>query len=522
MNRKILALVLSAILLFTAIPAAFAELTLPAPAASTSRDTMNVAIAQDANGFCPITSGYSQAVLVVTRNVYEGLVWRDTSGNIAPILATEYAWDEDGLGLTFKLREGVTFTNGEAFDADDVVWTYRDFYLNTSFGASENVFDFANIEKIDDYTVHIPMLKKAGDALALLCDTKYDIMNQQAVEEAGDFYVVKPVGTGPYVLESYVEGDGMVLTANPNYWGGVPAITTINVRIIPESTQVMIEMENGNIDLSLNPSKADCYAALQGDFPGIVAHEFSDGNVMCLYFNYRKDWAQNKSVRECISYAINKDDIMMAAYEGLAKTANQMMGRVYADSYIDEYDENPLYSYDPDKAIEKLAESGYAPGELTMDFFVDQDNAAGLTAQVIKNNLEAVGINVNVGVFDSQAWVGNVLAGEGDIHVNIGCSGNGYPISYLSNSDPNKTPNWDDYASYADSKRVFEFYTKAQEASDPAEIFRYVQDGVRIVAEEALCVPLVETQGQVLMREELKGVVYYSDNYFSYMGAYFE
>lgn len=467
-----------------------------------SKDTLTIRLAADPNGFCPYTSGYSISVMLVNRSVYEALVKKDNAGNIMPSLATDWKVADDGMSIHFTLRQGVTFQNGDPFTAEDVVYSFK--VLKTERNVTENIFDFQNMTADSEYEVTIPLFAPAGDALARLCAVDYSISSKRAMDEAGEGWLWKPLGTGPYTLKYYRPGDEFCLEANPNYWGEKARIKTVVARIIPENSQAAIELELGNIDLLMGPDTSDIKRAQSGDTPGVAVFEWSEGNVNNIFFNFEKEWTKNKDVRMAISYAINRDDIVKAVFGGLAYKANQPMSRIYGDAYISEYDENPVFDYNPEKAKECLAAAGYKPGELKLVAVVDQDATNVAMLQLIKKNLEDVGIGLDIRSYDSATTIGILLKGdEDDIHMNLTMTGNGYPIEYLKFSNPDYNPNWDNAAFCGLFDDVYPCYQKALASTSREDCFAAVKEGVRIETEEALFVPVTESMAQFLYADTL-------------------
>lgn len=486
----------------------------------TSKDTLVIRVNSDPTSFDPFTSGYGNS-LIVTKSIFETLVNKDNEGNIKPGLATKWEWSDDGMSITFNLREGVVFHNGEAFSADDAIWSLSTF--KTQLNITETIFDFENMKKIGDYEINIPLKQPAGDALARLSDITYAIANKVAIEQAGDLYNWKPVGTGPFEFVSWVQGDEAKLKAFDKYWDGKPKIENVVMRVIPEDSQAAIELELGNIDVVIGPSSTDVARVEKGNVEGAALGSFMDGNVWNLLFNYEKEWTFNKKLRQAVSYAINKEDLVKGAYNGYAKVANQPMSSLFPGAYIDEYDASNYSTYDPEKAKQLLSEAGYSPGELNIVMVTDMDGTIIDMAQLIKKNLEDVGINLDIRSYDSATAVGIFIAGdEDDVHMNITLTGNGYPIVYLKFSDPNLSPNWDHAANSGLFDEVYKNYVKALSSTDKDEAFNYVQQGVRIEVEETLMVPLVETTNFFLYADNLKDLGYINGRDFNFKDAYFD
>ena len=485
-----------------------------------SKDTLVIRVNSDPTSFDPYTSGYGNS-LIVTKSIFETLVTKDNEGNIKPGLATSWDWAEDGMSITFKLREGVLFHNGESFSADDVIWSLGTF--RTQLNITETIFDFQNMKKASDYEIVIPLLQPAGDALARLCDITYAISNQKAIEKAGELYNWQPVGTGPFEFVSWVQGDEAKLKAFDKYWDGKPKIENLVMRVIPEASQAAIELELGNVDLVIAPSLTDVQRVESGKVEGVTVGNYMDGNVWCLLFNYEKGWTFDKKLRQAISYAINKEDIVKGAFNGYASVANQPMSRIFPGAYNDEYDPATYSTYDPEKAKQLLKEAGYNAGDLNLVMVTDMDNTIVNIAQLIKKNLNDVGINLEIRSYDSATAVNEFITGdEDDVHMNITLSGNGYPIVYLKFSDPKYSPNWDHAADSGLFDEVYEYYKKALSSTDKDECFSYVKQGVKVEVEETLMVPIVENNTYYLYASNLKSLGYINGRDFSFKDAYFE
>jgi len=456
------------------------------------KDTMTIVIESEGNDFHPINSGVAISSSSVTRNVYEPLVRNDADGNIIAALATEWKMADDGMSITFKLREGVKFHNGEDFDADDVMYTFKEIHA-VQRAKSETTFDFANIEKLGQYEVKIPMLKKAPDALHLLTHQVYSILNKTAVEAAGDQVGRKPVGTGPYVFDpaKWVAGDRFVLTAFEDYWGEQPQLKEVTVRIIKENTQAQIELENGNVDaVVFNTGNNDVLRVMNGEVKGLMTQPVFNG-VNVIQFNSTKEFAQNKLLRQAFQYAIDRVALAKGDSNGLNTPAYQTVIPGYG-GYIEDYNTNNPFPYNPEKAAQLVKEAGY-PNGITLEVYSDAGKLAALDGQLLKNMLAKANININLHPLESGTFVPLAMAGAEDDAV-ISIMVNDYYGSALqrfrSVVDSKFKPDWDQSSKTGFYDCMLELFTEAENTLDEAKLEELYKKMNEMEVEESLIIPL--------------------------------
>lgn len=461
----------------------------PAPV----KDTLVIAIEQEGNDFDPQNSGVAFSSAGIIRNVYDPLIRNNPDGTVYGVLATSWEWINDGMALDFKLRENVYFTNGELFTADDVLYSYQVRFPTSSMGKSETIFDFENMEKVNDYEIIIPLKKLASDALNQLTHMKYSIMNQKAVEEAGDKAGIQPVGTGAYVLKEWVQGDRTVLAANENYWGEAPRLKEVTIRVIKESAQAEIELENGNVDAVIfSVGNNDVLRVMNGEIPGLKTISLWNG-VNCLQFNFKKEFANNKLVRQALNYAVDREALSKADSNGLNPPAYQPGIPTHA-CYIDEYNTNIPYEYNPEKAKELLKEAGYE--NLTLELYTDVSAACVTDAQLLKNMFAAAGVTLNIHSLEAGTVVPLVITGdEDDVFLGFGISDWTGSIlqRFRSASDPGYSPDFDNHRFSDVFNEVYEKFLVAEKTLDRDEAVRIMRECSQIEVENALQIPLTTT-----------------------------
>ncbi len=484
-----------------------------APAAEAPKqDTLIVALEGEGNDFDPQNSGTKITSSGVIGAIYECLVRCDSEGVPQPCLAESYEWLNDGMAIRFKLREGVKFSNGEPLTTDDVVFTYAERFPTSSNGKSEGTFDFANMEILNDYEFIVPLKKIASDALNTLTNQKYGIMNREAVESLGDQAGRQPVGTGAYTLEEIIAGDRTILKANPNYWGKEPYFKEVIFRVIAENSQAQIELENGTIDAAVfSVGNNDVLRVSNGEIEGLECIKIFNG-VNCLRLNFKKEFANNKLIRQAISYALDREAIAKADSNNLNTPAYHANLPGYA-GYIAEFDTNHPYPYNPDKAIELLKEAGVYEN-LTLECYTDVSAAAKTDAELVKNMLAKVGITMNIHSLEAGTVVPIVIQGEED-DCFIGFNISDWTGSILQRQryccDPNYSPQFENHRDSGAYSGVYEIFAEAEKTLDRDQAIKLIEDAVRLEQEEALNIPMTYTNNFINAKKGLHVVWQFGD-----------
>ena len=298
-----------------------------------------------------------------TRNtsqpLYDSLIWVNDEGELEPALATSWEISEDGLEYIFHLREGVTFHNGEPFNADAVVFSWNR-YINQDLPWNERWRMADSVEKVDDLTVKITTIEPKPLLLRTIA-THWAIVPPEYFQEVGDVeFGNKPVGTGPYMFVEMVSGDHVTYTANPNYWReGYPKIETLIFRPIPESATRVAAIQTGEVDIvgRLSPEEAQSLLGASG----VQVIRYSGTRVFYIAFNNMTSGVgqptEDPLVRQAMNYAVDVQAIVDALFDGYFKPATGFVATGELGYGVVEQ-----FGYDPDKARELLAQAGYADG----------------------------------------------------------------------------------------------------------------------------------------------------------------
>ncbi len=182
---------------------------------------LRVAIGKIANAPTPFSTNDAGS-LQILANVGEYLSWSNDKSEIVPRVAESWKASAAGKTWTFKIRPGITFHDGSALTAQDVVWTFKSHLdpanKSNAAGKFKGILDTAGVKKVDKFTVQFDLLSAVGTFPYLLAGTSYGLLIIKNGESGGPTWEAKMNGCGPYIFESYVKGDRATFKKNPNYW----------------------------------------------------------------------------------------------------------------------------------------------------------------------------------------------------------------------------------------------------------------------------------------------------------------
>ncbi|MCP9276630.1 ABC transporter substrate-binding protein [Mycolicibacterium arenosum] len=352
----------------------------------------------------------------VLENVFDTLVAPDDNLEMRPALAQRWETSPDQLTWTFHLRPGVTFQDGSPFSASDVVYSYRRI-IDEKLANSDKFSAVTDVSAPDPATVVIRVEQPTPNLLTNLGGFKGMAIVQRRNVESGEI-ATNPVGTGPFSFASQRSGDSIVLKANPDYWGGAPKVPGVTFRFISEPTTALSALQAGEIDWT-DIVPAQRVEQLRNDDSIRLAVTPSNDYWYLALNEARPPW-NDVRVRRAIAFAIDRASIVQATSYGTA-AANQL-AIPEGNPWYAPYDG---YRLDLDKARSLLAEAGAAPDRL--DMLVTSEYPQTVTAaQVIADNLEPLGITVDIRTVDMATWLDQQNTGNFDMLM----------MGWLGNIDP--------------------------------------------------------------------------------------
>lgn len=352
----------------------------------------------------------------VLENVFDTLVAPDENLEMKPALAERWETSPDQRTWTFHLRRGVVFHDGTPLTADDVVYSYRRI-IDEKLTNSDKFSAVTAVTATDPDTVVLTLKQPTPNLLTNLGGFKGMAIVSRRNVESGEI-ATHPVGTGPFAFVSQSSGDAIVLKANPDYWGGPPAVPGVTFRFISEPTTALSALQAGEIDWTdvVPPQRVD---QLRNDDSIRLAVTPSNDYWYLAMNQARPPW-NDVRVRQAVAFAIDRAAIVQATSYGTA-AANQL-AIPEGNPWYAPYDR---YRLDIDEAERLLAEAGAAPDR--MDVLVTGEYPQTVTAaQVIADNLAPLGITVDIRTVDMATWLDQQNTGQFDMLM----------MGWLGNIDP--------------------------------------------------------------------------------------
>jgi peptide/nickel transport system substrate-binding protein len=365
-------------------------------------DTIIVAQGLDPRSLSPLSSTSQQEKNVSNQIVERLMIYSHDGSDFIPILATDWEMVAPDT-LQVNLREGVSFTNGEVFDAEAAAYGVNLMLQAPAYLGFTGMLDRAEV--VDDNTINVIAKQTAPERLMVTALALGSFMYPpEYTEEVGylDGFATEPIGTGPWMLDEWLKDERVVLNANPDYWGGAPGVSTLIFRPIPEGSSRVAALEAGDIDFSIDiPLDAWSRISNNPDIEGIAA---PGGRAYRLTFaTLWEGPLANRTVREAISHAIDRAGIIEFMFGGLG---NLLEGQPMEPAVFGYNPELRSAPYDPDRARGLLAEAGYPDGfEMTFKYSSGrylQDREVG---EFIASQLEDIGIDVNQVVLESGEFL---------------------------------------------------------------------------------------------------------------------
>lgn len=394
--------------------------------------------------------------------LFNGLTAHDGENQVIPGLAKEWSFDEEACTYTFYLEENVTWHDGEPFTAEDVKFTIE--AIQNPENASENAPNYEDVEEITIVDEHTISFRLSAPNVAFLDYMTMAILPKHLLEgedmQESDFFR-KPIGTGPYKLESWEDGQAITLVKNEDYFKGAGNIDKIIFKIVTDDNAKALQMQSGELDLALlTPKDAENFEGKDG----YELYHMMTSDYRGILFNFQNEyWMENRDIIPAICYAIDRQAIVETVLLGHGVAA---YGPLQRNIYNNEKPEH--YDYNPKKAREILEDAGCSMGE--SGFYERNGQEIGFVisvgtgdqvrfdiAQAAAQMLEEVGIRCSIEVPQIVDWSGQMA----------------YLIGWGSPFDADDhtykvfgTDKGANYSGYSNAD-VDKYLTKARQTADP-------------------------------------------------------
>lgn len=470
---------------------------------------------------------YAQSILYdtlvsITEDGYEGC------------LAESWTISEDGKIYTFKIRDGVTFSDGTVCDANAILANFNAIIENKDRHTWLEMMNLlVGVSAPDDHTfvielseAYYPMLTELGCIRPFAMISPNCMINGSTKDGVSGY-----IGTGPYVLTDFETDQYAVFERNENYWGEKPKIERITVKVIPDNQTRIMALESGEIDLIFGKNMLDADAISQYVDSDKFEVALSDPtSTRHIVLNTTNEILSDTAVRQALQHATNRTAISEGIFYGLEQPADTLYAATvpYCDVELTPYE------YSTETASSMLDEAGWIMGssgirekggkKLELDLLYNSDSVTEKTiSEYLQSEYLKLGISLNIHGEEEQSYRDNMKAGNFDMVFNI-CWG--MPYDPQSSLAAMRAPVYGDFAAQqglADKKEIDQAITDILTTTDEEErqeLYRFVLTRLH---EDAVYIPLTFECNKALYTKNLQGVHFGTDQYdVPFSDMYFE
>ncbi len=367
---------------------------------------------------------------LVLPYLFDTLVTRTREGKFTGHLAESWQLSPDGKAIDMKLKSGIKFHDGSPLNATAVAFTFDRFKkVGDKSPIAANVKEISRIEALDDLTVRFSFEKPTATIWSTLAMPYAGILSPTAVQAAGDDFGSKPVGTGPFKLGEWKRGVSITMVRNPDYnWGpaevtnkGPVKLDKLVYKLIPDANTQLSALQSGDVDVIFitEPTFLD---KVKND-KSLQLEPINLDSLIYLGYNCAKPPFDEVKVRQALSYAVDKTDIVKTALGGFGIEAGTPLppSLLGYDQGLKSYGQG----YDPAKARALLAEAGFSQGadgswqrdgkKLSGKLLTSTRSPNDAIATLLQSQLKAIGVPVEIQQLDSAAVMKASTEGSFDL-----------------------------------------------------------------------------------------------------------
>jgi len=476
--------------------------------------------------------------LRVIDQIFESLVsLKPGTTELEPGLAKSWEISDDGLSYTFTLQDGVTFHDGEAFNAEAVCFNYdrwynftgsfqnpsASYYWQTVFGGfAKSGPDapkdslYKSCEAVDESTVKLNLTKASSSILGAQALSNFGIASPKALQEfgadegrvdadgifhpTGTFGTEHPIGTGPLKFESWTRNDRLVLARNDDYWGEKAKLDKVIFRPIPDNAARLQALQTGEIQ-GYDLVEPQDIATIEGD-SNLQVLDRPAFNVGYVGFNQAKPPLDKLEVRQAIAHGLNRQEVVDSFYGGRGEVAKEFMPPEVV-GYADDVTE---YEYDPEKSKELLQQAGLTL-PVKLEFWYPSDVSRPYMPDP-KRNFEAFAASLKKAGFQivpktapwSPDYLGQVDEGNAQLYL-LGWTGDyGDPDNFVGTFFQTKQKAWG-----FDNSEIFKALDDAETETDLDARTQKYQEANKLIMDFLPGVPYVHTKPALAFTANVKG-----------------
>lgn len=461
----------------------------------------------------------------IAQNVFNRLVEMENDDQsrmqILPSLAEFWEVSEDGRCYTFRLRKGVTFSNGSPLTSADVEYTFkrllthpessnRDIAYNIVGAAaleSGETDELEGFRVIDDMTFSITLEKPFEAFLACLSMPGASILDRETTEAAGAFFGKDPawtVGTGSFILEEWEAGKGMILTANPNCWAGAPKCDGLDLRFLTEPEAIRMMFERGDLDiLDLDEVGNSVEYFIHGDIYQDRLYKVQRIGIHYIALNESVEPLNDVRIRKALQLALKRTTILDAIYSGRGTVENG----IYPHGLYGFNPELPEIPYDPEEAKALLEQAGLPEGfELTLSVNASSTGWDKSLLELVASMWKEIGVKATVEILPESEFMRLRKSGKLACYTALWTADYNDPDNFVHTFFGNRENTTFRSLCY-DNEEIMKRVRDARTIQDSELRLNEYQDLERIIIQEdAAWIPLFSRLRYYVASEQLGGV----------------
>ena len=461
----------------------------------------------------------------IAQNVFNRLVEMENDDQsrmqILPSLAEFWEVSEDGRCYTFRLRKGVTFSNGSPLTSADVEYTFkrllthpescnRDIAYNIVGAAaleSGETDELEGFRAIDDMTFSITLEKPFEAFLACLSMPGASILDRETTEAAGAFFGEDPawtVGTGSFILEEWEAGKGMILTANPNCWAGAPKCDGLDLRFLTEPEAIRMMFERGDLDiLDLDEVGNSVEYFIHGDIYQDRLYKVQRIGIHYIALNESVEPLNDVRIRKALQLALKRTTILDAIYSGRGTVENG----IYPHGLYGFNPELPEIPYDPEEAKALLEQAGLPEGfELTLSVNASSTGWEKSLLELVASMWKEIGVKATVEILPESEFMRLRKSGKLACYTALWTADYNDPDNFVHTFFGNRENTTFRSLCY-DNEEIMKRVRDARTIQDSELRLKEYQDLERIIIQEdAAWIPLFSRLRYYVASEQLGGV----------------
>jgi peptide/nickel transport system substrate-binding protein len=447
----------------------------------------------------------------VLEHVHNNIVTITPDFQLVPELAERWTVADDGLSITFELRQGVKFHDGTPWNAEAFKFNIeRVLDPQTKSPYRQLIEPINGAQAIDEYRAKVTLARPYRNILMALASYRNGLymVSPAAVKQWGKDYQLHPVGTGPFVFKEWVAHSHITLERNPHYFKqGLPHLDGVQLRVVTDPIARITALRTGELDVinELPPAMVQ----IMEKFPGARIDTGPELSFIYAVFDLEAPPFNDVRVRKAVAgYGIDRADIAKRAFFGRATP----LVSVVPPGSPDYLDLNEMYPYDPNRAKGLLKEAGYGPGKpLTYTLLID--NSSPLfsdIATILKEQLKRIGVDVKVEMVDRVTRISRIAKALGeprDYHQVISAASTRVALdqnAYVMVTDAS----WN-VANNAD-KKVDELYAQWGLTLDETKARKIAEELQRYVADNLVWVNLTGAPFFQVARTYVKDLPFYN------------